>query len=459
MIADALGWTLEEFYGAFAECWRSMLVDADFDVGLIFVIDATANDPWHVNQRKGWAVAVDKLPDCELKTVAREVVLSRGKAPSDIYARWRSARLSEPHSTSVNLSEPHSTSVNLSEVQSTSVNLSEPHSKKPMRLCRWGDTGIAPSLVSECGEQSSESVKLDTFGNRNTHARAHARGRTRARAELNCNNLNLNSDRNTDEISVAPEAIASGTSASALAVGKQEKASKETKPSSRRKPSAKGKPPSKEKPPATPAQRSIERAREMQKAIPTIVDDRPSSPDLFSLPSDKRRELYNYLATDQGSKPENAKRREMLERACNDVLRVYLNFRVSVSVSGSFAYSDKAKAIEWGQMIGLGCIGNGMTPEQYIEWWTENDYTENEVPTLAFLSAYSSIEKAAANLLSKGNRVPRKRGMREVDSGDAWKESDDDLAALEARVGINRDGTSEGGEKSKSPRRPRKKEG
>jgi hypothetical protein len=73
--AEQLGWDLKGFREAFAEVSAQGLVKADWKARVVFVPNAIKhNQPANPNVVTHWRTAWELLPECELKTEAREVL-------------------------------------------------------------------------------------------------------------------------------------------------------------------------------------------------------------------------------------------------------------------------------------------------------------------------------------------------------------------------------------------------
>jgi hypothetical protein len=83
MIAEAMGWSVEQLRKPFAELLRAGLVRVDFEARLIWLPNAMKyNPPANPNVVKGWASEWDELPECKLKRDAwimmQAVLFARG---------------------------------------------------------------------------------------------------------------------------------------------------------------------------------------------------------------------------------------------------------------------------------------------------------------------------------------------------------------------------------------------
>lgn len=72
-MAEALGWTLDDFEKAFAEVLREGLCEVDWEAGVVWISKAVEyNKPQSPNVVVSWQSAWDLIPECDLKWEARE---------------------------------------------------------------------------------------------------------------------------------------------------------------------------------------------------------------------------------------------------------------------------------------------------------------------------------------------------------------------------------------------------
>lgn len=84
LMAEELGWSIEDFRKAFDELLQQDLVKADLDARVIFIPNAIKyNKPQSPNVIKSWVSLWDEIPECELKNLAYQEFKSFIKGMGD----------------------------------------------------------------------------------------------------------------------------------------------------------------------------------------------------------------------------------------------------------------------------------------------------------------------------------------------------------------------------------------
>lgn len=126
--------------------------------------------------------------------------------------------------------------------------------------------------------------------------------------------------------------------------------------------------------------------------------------DLFELPDSEHKEIVELLETKQKEDFETKRQRLILDELQRLVLSAYGKVKERKTGNG---YNKLGKhGEEAAQKIGIGCVAFRIKPEDVIDYWVENNFTDMSFPTLLFISSGKNMERASAGL--KGNNRRRK---------------------------------------------------
>lgn len=158
----------------------------------------------------------------------------------------------------------------------------------------------------------------------------------------------------------------------------------------------------------------------------TVPPNTPSDPSLFSLPREARRDLMQRLDPKTRKQAQVEERRGLLDKIRGEVIRVYLSRRKEAL--GDDYLGDRPRAMKAAEALGVACIGYGVTPEQMIDYWRENDFTDQKFPSLPFIAGGANMDRAACSLMPArgGTANAQSKGTTRAASNEDWGGGEDD---------------------------------
>ena len=424
-LADHLGWPLEAFHEAFAEIVAAKLVIVDWTAGVIWIPDALFDQPpQSLAVVRSWRKAWNEIPECAVKVEAYQYFLVHMSDLSQLFVKAFVETCVKPSvrrsggcfdiSTKAFVEACVKPAVEASvKAREQDIALAKSRNKSSSRNHSENPSSVLKKEIKHKALSLEENLtSLATGIHRQDNLVILSRG--------------ITIDAGQPSV-VRPTAVrlpAARPSAESVCAHLESKQS----------PASNGSGLVAEQ--VTQRRQQAKRKRKGERSgVSPTPSDAPSSPALFGLPEVERDQLVRLFSSESKKKAGALKkRRELGDRIAEEVLRVY-KFRRKEATGQEYHVKDRGKLRDSAREGGLACIRLGVTPEQVIDFWIENDFTEQRFPALSFVCGERNVDRAAASIVpTKGGTGAQSKGPTRAIANEDWQpDGPDDNEELLAR--------------------------